>query len=129
MKFDLMALNETFKDFLSYNTSSWREHKYQIHEDSSPGNQIVPIDIVNVEIFHKINENFDLLVALQQKLHDHQCQQDSSSGNNDVLYKSDISHVNLYTELSLHKALANRASLYYQLHVLKVIKVLILILK
>ena len=40
----------------------------------------LPIHQVDVEVFHRISENFDLLVALQEKSGDHQSHSGSSSG-------------------------------------------------
>ena len=44
----------------------------------------MPIHQVDIEIFQRINEKFDLLVALEEKSDDHQSRQDSSSGDHDL---------------------------------------------
>lgn len=51
-----------------------------------PVRKSVPTHLVDVEIFHRISEKFDLLVALDGKS-DHQSHYYSSSGDHEYLYQ------------------------------------------
>ncbi len=48
---------------------------------------VLPINLEDVEVLNWISENFDLLMALQEKSRDHESHENSSSRNPDCLYK------------------------------------------